>query len=63
MLSGVDLRIVRRDSVDGINILYGLGGPGIESRVGARFSAPVPSRPTMGPTQPPVKWVPGYSLG
>ena len=30
-----------RDSSDGIATCYGLGGPGIESRCGARFSAPV----------------------
>jgi len=22
-----------------------------------------PSRPSMGPTQPPVQWVPGFSRG
>jgi hypothetical protein len=37
----------------------GLDGPGIESRCGARFSDL--SRPDLGPTQPPVQWVPGVS--
>jgi len=32
---------VGRDSVVGIATRYGLGGPEIESRWGARFSAPV----------------------
>jgi hypothetical protein len=40
---------------------YGLDGPGIESRWEARISAPVQTGP--GPTQPPVKWVPGLSRG
>ena len=38
-----------RDSVVGIATRYGLEGPGIESR----------SRPTLGPTQPPIQWIPG----
>ena len=37
-----------------------LGGPGIESRWGEIFR---PTGPTLGPTQPPVQWVPGLSRG
>jgi hypothetical protein len=40
---------------------YGLDGPGIESRWGRDF--PHLSRPTLGPTQPPVQWVLGLSRG
>jgi len=38
-----------RDSTVGIEIRYGLDGPGIESRWGRDF--PHPSRPALGPTQ------------
>ena len=44
------------DSVVDIAIRYGLGGPGIESRWRRDLSHP--SRRTLGPTQPPIKWAP-----
>ena len=48
---------VGRDSSVGIATRHGLDGPGIESRWWRDF--PHLSRPALGPTQPPVKWVPG----
>jgi hypothetical protein len=45
----------------GIATDYGLDGPGIESPCGRDFSHT--SRPALGPTQPPVEWVPGLSRG
>ena len=50
-----------RNSSVGIATCYGLYGPGIESRWGQNFSRP--SRPAIGPTQPPIQGVPGFSLG
>ena len=50
---------VGRDSSVFIATGYGLDGPGIESRWGRHFLHL--SRRTLGPTQPPVQWVPGLS--
>ena len=46
-------------SVVGIATGYGLDGPVIESWW--RRDLPHLSRPTLGPTQPPVQWVLGLS--
>ena len=50
-----------RDSSVGIATRSGLDGPGIEFRWERDF--PHRSRPALGPTQPPVQWVPGHSRG
>ena len=44
----------------GIVTDYGLGGPGSNSSGNEIFR---PSRPILGPTQPPMKWVPALSRG
>jgi len=48
------------DSSVGIATGYELKVPGIESRW---RDFPRLSRPALGPTQPPVQWVPGLSRG
>jgi hypothetical protein len=61
ILTFVLITVVGRDSVVGIATGYGLDGPGIECRWGRDF--PHPSRSALGPTKPPIQWVPGLFPG
>ena len=61
LLTETSVFFVARNSSVGVATRYGLDGPGIESRLGRDF--PHPSRPPLGPTQPPIQWVPGLSRG
>ena len=47
-----------RNSSVGTATRYRLDGPGIESRCGRDL--PQLSRPDLGPTQPPLRWVAGH---
>jgi len=51
--------VVGRDSI--ITTYYWLDGLGIEPQWAPDFLDP--SRPPLGPTQPPTQWVPGLSWG
>jgi hypothetical protein len=54
------VQVVDRDSVFGM-ATRGLDGPAIESRWGRDFEHP--SRPALGPTHPPMQWIPGFFPG
>ena len=53
--------LASRGSSVGIATRYGMEGPGMRSRWGRDF--PHSSRTALGPTQPPIQWVPGLSRG
>jgi hypothetical protein len=53
--------MVDRDSSVGIATCHGLEVSRIESHCGRDFL--YPSKPALGPTWPPIQWVPGLSRG
>jgi len=56
----ITTRICGPVSSVGIATDYGLDGPGSNPGGDDIFR---PSRPALGPTQPPVQWVPAFSRG
>ena len=58
---GFNFEFMGRDCSVGIATRYELDGPGIESRWGRDFL--YPSRPPLGPTQPPIQWLSGLFGG